>query len=87
MKNNTVAQIKFELFSRINDISITVHTSNGTFIWDRVKHQIVIKEKSKKVKVKRYKLNNLMNMYTDQTKFYVNLLKKTKSISTQLKML
>ncbi len=78
MKNNAVVQIKFELFSRINDISITVHSSNGTFIWDRVNHQIVMKEKNKKIKIKRYKLNNLMNMYTDQTKFYFNLLKKNK---------
>ncbi len=79
IKNNIIVQLKFELYSRIKDISLTVNSSKGTFIWDRVNHKIIIKEKNKKSKFKKFKHSDLMMMYKKQTKFFLNLLKKNKN--------
>ncbi len=83
MKNKTIVQMSFDLFSRTPRIYIELTGQKGTIIWDRVSHQIkIFDKKSNKWKIEKYDLNSLMSMYPKQAKyFYDCLIKKKKNFN------
>ena len=81
LKNGTIVQLSFDLFSRAPRIYLEITGSKGTIIWDRVDHKIKIYNRKKnKWIVEDYNLNDLMTMYPKQAKFFYNSLIKRKQI-------
>ncbi|MDA9604781.1 Gfo/Idh/MocA family oxidoreductase [Candidatus Pelagibacter sp.] len=83
MKNKSIAQISFDLFSRTPRIYLEITGSKGTIIWNRVDHTIKIYNRKKNNwKIEKYNINDLMSMYPNQAKyFYECILKKRKNFN------
>lgn len=81
LKNKTLINLSFELYETSPEISLKLTGSKGSIKWDRVKNIIEVYNKNqKKLKTHTFDLNNLMSMYTLQTKYFINLLNgKTKN--------
>ena len=75
LENKVLINISFELYETRPEISLKLTGSKGSIKWDRVKNLIEIYSKNqKKIKTYAFDLNNLMSMYTLQTKYFFNLL-------------
>mgnify|MGYP001230313999 CR=1 FL=1 len=75
-KKNIIAHLNFDLVSRYPRVSLEIVGSKGTLIWDRVDHQIkVYKSLNKKWQTIKYTKDDLMKMYDNQTKHFINCLK------------
>tara|TARA_B100001250_G_scaffold398873_1_gene407644 strand:- start:426 stop:1424 length:999 start_codon:yes stop_codon:yes gene_type:complete len=83
MKNKSITQMSFDLFSRTPRIYLEITGSKGTIIWDRVDHKIKIYNRKKnKWKIEKYSLKSLLSMYPNQAKyFYECIIKKRKNFN------
>jgi predicted dehydrogenase len=79
MRNKTIIQVKFELYARNTDISFTVSGSKGLLKWDRVNHEIILYKDNQVKKKYKYSLQDLMNMYPEQAKYFMNLVRKKRT--------
>jgi predicted dehydrogenase len=71
MKNKSIVQMSFDLFSRTPRIYLEITGSKGTIIWDRVEHKIKIYNRKKNSwKIEKYSLSNLLSMYPNQAKYF-----------------
>ena len=86
MKNNTIVQMSFDLFSRTPRIFVELTGSKGTIIWDRVEHTIKIyNRKTNKWKIENYDLNDLMSMYPLQAKYFHDSLVNKKKVFNDIR--
>ena len=86
MKNNIIAQMSFDLFSRTPRIFVELTGSKGTIVWDRVEHKIKIyNRKTNKWKIENYTLNDLMSMYPLQAKYFHDSLVNRKKVFNDIK--
>ena len=87
LKDKTLINLSFELYETSPEISLKLTGSEGSIKWDRVKNIIeVYNKKQKKLKTHVFNLNNLMSMYTLQTKYFIDLLDgKTKNNMNNIK--
>ena len=76
MKNKALVHINFDLISRFPRVNLEINGTNGSILWDRISHEIkVYKPQTKKWKNFYFTKKNFLNMYSDQAKFFVKLLK------------
>ena len=87
LKSKTLINLSFELYETSPEIRLKLTGSEGSIKWDRVKNIIeVYSKKQKKLKTHVFNLNNLMSMYTLQTKYFIDLLNgKTKNNMNNIK--
>jgi predicted dehydrogenase len=79
MKNNSLIQINFDLVARAPSCKMEVTAENGTLIWDRVNHKIQTYDaESKEWNEQSYTKQDFLDMYTNQTKYFVDCLKQVK---------
>ena len=72
-ESGSIAQINFDLYSRYPRVSIEVVCEDGTLLWDRVNHKIVIYDKeTDKWSEELFTKDDLMSMYPNQAKYFYN---------------
>ena len=86
MKNNTVAQVSFDLFSRTPRIYLEITGSKGTIIWDRVEHKIkIFNKKNNSWKIEKYTKKNFLDMYPKQADYFYKCFKYKKKNFNNIK--
>ena len=79
LASKSLVQINFDLISRYPRVNLELNGSKGSIIWDRVSHQIKIYNiKKKKWKIYKFNKKDFLNMYSNQTKYLMNLIKRKK---------
>lgn len=76
LKNNSLAQISFDLNARYTFCKIEATGENGTAIWDRVDHKIkIFNSIEKNWTEEKFSKDDFLNMYQNQTNHYLDCLK------------
>lgn len=90
LKNKSVFQLNFDLISRSPRVSIEIVGSKGTLFIDRVLNELkLFSSINKKWKIFKFQKSDLLNMYDNQAKFFLNCLnhkvKNTQNIGDSIK--
>ena len=77
MNDENLVQINFDLVARVPSCKMEVTAEKGTLIWDRVTHKIQTFDIEKKTwNEEVFTKEDFLDMYTNQTKYFVDCLKK-----------
>ena len=75
LQNNSLVQIDFDLNSRFPRVTFEIVGTEGTVIWDDVKHQLKIyNAENKSWSNKKYSKNEAMSLYPKQAAHFYNCL-------------
>ncbi len=84
-ESKILSHINFDLAARYPRINLEVVGSKGTIIWDRVDHKISIYDADKKSwSFDQYSKDDLMSMYPNQAKHYVDCINKISKESVNI---
>lgn len=77
MKSNMLVHINFDLVARSPRLNFEIVGSEGTVIWDRMKHRIeIFDSESSSWSKKQYTIEDTLQMYPNQAEYFVNCIKK-----------
>ncbi len=72
MKSNMLVHINFDLVARSPRCHIEIIGTDGTIIWDRIKHKLqIFNSSSGEWKEKQYSLEDTLEMYPNQAKYFI----------------